>query len=108
MPEHRLFFNYTFRTLLFSVSFHSFSVTQPAFYFVVAGSALRRRFDSSDFGHQKYSISFSIAMQAASVSHAGHPQQEVKYWNRLPRMVVDAPGLSVFRRHFDSALNNML
>lgn len=49
MPEHRLFFNYTFRTHLFSVSFHSFSVTRSAFYFAVAGSALRRGFDSSDW-----------------------------------------------------------
>lgn len=75
MPEHRLFFNYTFRTLLFSLSFHRFSVTHSAFYFVVAGSALRRGFDSSDFGHQKRSISFSIAAQAASVSHARHLQE---------------------------------
>ncbi|KFP21032.1 Angiomotin-like 1, partial [Egretta garzetta] len=69
--EHRLFFNYAFRTLLLSVSFHSFSVTHSAFYFVMAGSALRRGFDSSDLGHQKCSISFSIVMQAASVSPQG-------------------------------------
>lgn len=71
MPEHRLFFNYAFRTLLLSVSFHSFSVTHFAFYFVMADSALRRGFDSSDLGHQKCSISFSIVMQAASVSPQG-------------------------------------
>ena len=32
----------------------------------------------------------------------------VKHWNRLPREVVDAPSLSVFKRHLDNALNTML
>ncbi|KAK4823316.1 hypothetical protein QYF61_000918 [Mycteria americana] len=32
----------------------------------------------------------------------------VKHWNRLPREVVNAPSLSVFKRHLDHALNNML
>ena len=32
----------------------------------------------------------------------------VKHWNRLPREVVDAPCLSVFKRHLDNALNNVL
>ncbi|KAK4826800.1 hypothetical protein QYF61_011608 [Mycteria americana] len=32
----------------------------------------------------------------------------VKPWNRLPREAVDAPSLSVFERHLDNALNNML
>ena len=32
----------------------------------------------------------------------------VKHWNRLPREVVDAPSLSVFKRHLGNALNNML
>ncbi|KAK4828572.1 hypothetical protein QYF61_027662 [Mycteria americana] len=32
----------------------------------------------------------------------------VKHWNRLPREMVDAPSLSVFKRHLDNALNNML
>ena len=35
-------------------------------------------------------------------------ERVVKHWNRLPREVVDAPSLSVFKRHFDNALNNML
>ena len=30
-----------------------------------------------------------------------------KHWNRLPREVVNAPSLSVFKRHLDNALNNM-
>ena len=32
----------------------------------------------------------------------------VKSWNRLPREVVNAPSLSVFKRHLDNALHNML
>jgi len=30
----------------------------------------------------------------------------VKCWNRLPGEVVDAAGLSVFKRHLDNARNN--
>jgi len=32
----------------------------------------------------------------------------VKYWNRLPRALVDATSLSVFKTHLDNALNNTL
>ena len=32
----------------------------------------------------------------------------VKHWKRLPREVVDAPSLSVFKWHLGNALNNML
>ncbi|KAK4826897.1 hypothetical protein QYF61_012085 [Mycteria americana] len=35
-------------------------------------------------------------------------ERVVKPWKRLPREVVDAPSLSVFKRHLDNALNNML
>ncbi|KFW70396.1 hypothetical protein AS28_03201, partial [Pygoscelis adeliae] len=35
-------------------------------------------------------------------------ERVVKHWNRLPREVVDALSLSVFKRHLDSALNNVL
>ncbi|KFR08693.1 hypothetical protein Y956_01070, partial [Nipponia nippon] len=35
-------------------------------------------------------------------------ERVVKHWNRLPREVVDAPGLSAFKRRLDNALNNML
>ena len=35
-------------------------------------------------------------------------ERVVKPWNRLPGEMVDAPCLSVFKRHLDNALNNML
>ncbi|KFV59519.1 hypothetical protein N341_03990, partial [Tyto alba] len=31
----------------------------------------------------------------------------VKHWNRLPREVVDAPSLSVFKKYLDNALNTL-
>ncbi|PKU30394.1 hypothetical protein llap_19301 [Limosa lapponica baueri] len=35
-------------------------------------------------------------------------ERVVKHWKRFPREVVDAPSLSVFKRHLDNALNNIL
>jgi len=35
-------------------------------------------------------------------------QRVVRPWNRLPGEVVNAPGLSVLKRHLDNALKNML
>ena len=35
-------------------------------------------------------------------------ERVVKHWNSLPREVVNAPCLSVLKRHLDNALNNML
>lgn len=32
----------------------------------------------------------------------------IKHWNRISREMVDAPRLSVFKRHWDNVLNNML
>ncbi|KFP60317.1 hypothetical protein N322_12898, partial [Cariama cristata] len=32
----------------------------------------------------------------------------VKHWNRLPIELVDDPSLSVFKKHLNNALNNML
>lgn len=32
---------------------------------------------------------------------------ESERWNRLPREVVDAPNLSVFKKHLDNAIINM-
>ena len=34
-------------------------------------------------------------------------ERVVKHWNRLPREVVNAPSLLVFKRHLGKALNNM-
>jgi len=31
-----------------------------------------------------------------------------KYWNRLPREVVESPSLDVFRKHVDVALRYMV
>ncbi|KAK4818077.1 hypothetical protein QYF61_004627 [Mycteria americana] len=36
------------------------------------------------------------------------PKRVIKHWNRLPREVVNAPNLPVFKRHLDNDLNNML
>ena len=35
-------------------------------------------------------------------------ERVVKHWNSFPREVVDAPSLSVFKRHLDNALNDIL
>ena len=35
-------------------------------------------------------------------------KRELKHWNKIPAEVVDAPSLSVFKRHRDNALNNRL
>ena len=35
-------------------------------------------------------------------------ERVVKHWNRLPREVVDAPSLALFKWHLDNALNNRL
>ncbi|KFQ85732.1 hypothetical protein N337_12628, partial [Phoenicopterus ruber ruber] len=36
------------------------------------------------------------------------PMRVVKYWNRLPREVVDAPCLGVFKARLDGALSNVV
>ena len=35
-------------------------------------------------------------------------ERVVKHWHRLPGEVTNAPSLSVFKRHLDNTLNNML
>ncbi|KFV04164.1 hypothetical protein N340_02411, partial [Tauraco erythrolophus] len=32
----------------------------------------------------------------------------LRYWNRLPREVVDAPSLAVFKARLDEALDNLV
>ena len=32
----------------------------------------------------------------------------VRYWNRLPREVVESPSLKVLKKHIDRALQNMV
>ncbi|KFW69294.1 hypothetical protein AS28_05514, partial [Pygoscelis adeliae] len=32
----------------------------------------------------------------------------VRHWNRLPRQVVDAPSLEVFKARWDEALSNLV
>ena len=36
------------------------------------------------------------------------PQRVVRYWNRLPREVVDAPSLEVLKARLDGALSNLV
>ncbi|KFV05536.1 hypothetical protein N340_05494, partial [Tauraco erythrolophus] len=35
-------------------------------------------------------------------------QRVVRHWNRLPREVVDAPSLEVFKTRLDEALGNLV
>ena len=35
-------------------------------------------------------------------------QRVVRHWNRLPRKVVDAPSLEVFKTRLDEALGNLV
>jgi len=35
-------------------------------------------------------------------------EKVIKHWNRFPREVVNAPSLSVFKRHLGNVHNNML
>jgi len=35
-------------------------------------------------------------------------ERVVKHWNRFPRDMVDAPCLSVFKRHLDNAFHNFI
>ncbi|KFQ92188.1 hypothetical protein Y956_00141, partial [Nipponia nippon] len=35
-------------------------------------------------------------------------QRVVRHWNRLPREVVDAPSLAVFKARLDGALSNLV
>ena len=35
-------------------------------------------------------------------------QRAVKHWNRLPREAVIAPSLTIFKKHLDNALSQMV
>ncbi|KFW10524.1 hypothetical protein N326_05073, partial [Eurypyga helias] len=36
------------------------------------------------------------------------PERVVKHWNQLPREVVDAPFLSIFKARLDEVLSNLV
>ncbi|KAK4824002.1 hypothetical protein QYF61_009127 [Mycteria americana] len=78
---------------------------------------LRRR--SGEGGADLLSLVFSdIMRENDSKLHQGRfrldirkhffTERVVKHWNKLPREMVNVPSLSVFRRHLDNTLNNML
>lgn len=46
----------------------------------------------------------SVHLQASQI----FAKRVIKLWNRLHREVVNASSLSVFKRHLDNTLNNMI
>ncbi|KAK4816623.1 hypothetical protein QYF61_019322 [Mycteria americana] len=62
-------------------------------------SSDRRRWNGSKLHQEMFRVDMTTHFFTERV---------VKHWNRLPREVVDAPSLPVFKRHLDNALNTIL
>jgi len=83
-------FNRTAAAVLLALLFQGCRVTGNGFSTVFHGSKLSQRRFRLDIRKHFFT------------------ERVVKPWNMLPREVVDAPSLSVFKRHLDNTLNNML
>jgi len=62
-------------------------------------SSDRTRGNDSKLRHGRFRLNIKKHFFAKTVA---------KPWNRLPREVVDAPSLSVFKRHLNNVLNNLV
>ena len=72
-----------------------------------------RKFEvlGSDFPHISHDVPTAIRNRTRMTYRARKHffiEKMVRHWNQLPNKVVDAPSLSVFKKHLNNALNNML